>query len=108
MSERAARRLLSKLNQEDQTLYQEAIDRIAASFGLRFLLWRFFEECGMAQSPFSSDPLTTARNCGKLEAAYSLRDLIDSIDSNLFLVLQTEMTKHDRDRTDKFDQLSDD
>lgn len=108
MSERAARRLMAKINAEEQALYQEAADRIAASKGLRFLLWRFFEECGMAQSPFSPDPLTTARNCGKVEAAYSLRDLLNDIDPDLYLALQTEMTKDDRARTDKFDQLSDD
>lgn len=101
MSQRSVSRLLSKFSQEEQALLQEGIDRIHASRGLRLLLWRFFESCNMAQSPFSPDPLTTARNCGTLEAAISLRELIESIDPDLFLALQTEMTNYDRTRADQ-------
>lgn len=103
MSERAFSRLLAKLDREEQTLMQEAADRIHASRGLRLLLWRFFEDCGMASSPFSTDPLTTARNCGKLEAAHTLRDLLETLDPDLPLALQMEMTRYDRSRTDQLD-----
>lgn len=106
MSERAARRLLGKAAQEEDALLQEAIDRIHASRGLRFLLARFFDECGMAQSPFSPDPLTMARNCGMLEAAHALRDTIEHIDPQLYEALTAEMKEYERDRTDKLDRIS--
>ena len=103
MSQRAYSRLLSRFAKEDLALMQEAIDRIHASKGLRLLLFRFFEDCGMAQSPFNPDPLTMARNCGKLEAAQTLRDLIETIDPDLPAALHKEITDHDRSRSDKLD-----
>jgi len=107
MSQRAYSRLLGRYAKEDLALFQEAADRIHASKGLRLLLYRFFEDCGMAQSPFNPDPLTTARNCGKLEAAMTLRDLIESIDPDLPAALHKEITDYDRSRSDQLDQRLD-
>lgn len=109
MSDRAYSRLLSRLSRQEAALLSEAADRIHASRGLRLLVWRFVESCGMAQSPFSPDPLTMARNCGKLEAAHELIQILNDTDPSLFPALQKEMTDYDRQRTaDLHDRHDDD
>jgi hypothetical protein len=109
MSERAYDRLSRKHEREDRARLTAAFEVIERDTNLRFLLWQILSACGMASDPFTTDPLTTAHNCGKMSIGQDLLALTYDFAPNLYPALISEMTDEQRNRTaDLDDRLSDD
>ena len=100
MTERAFARASRKHELEDLRRLESAVETISRDRNLRFLFARLFESCGMAASPFTPDPLTTAHACGKMAVGEELRALLETASPDLYFDIMKEQASDDRARTD--------
>ena len=101
MTERAFARASRKYEIEDLRRLEAAVEAVARDRNLRFLFARLFESCGMAASPFTPDPLTTAHACGKMAVGDELRALLETASPDLFFDIMKEQAHDERTRTDE-------
>ena len=101
MTERAFARASRKHELEDLRRLEAAAEAIARDSNLRFLFARLFESCGMAASPFTPDPLTTAHACGKMAVGEELRALLETASPDLYFDIMKEQAHAERQRTDE-------
>lgn len=98
MNERILSRLEGRWQKEDRLRMEGAVRKISGDPDLRFFLARVLTECGYGSAPATSDPLTMARECGKLAVAEALIAELDHIEPSLLptLILETTNERHSR------------